>query len=69
MGASFKITSALSLVIAIALRSEHTTLNISIFMSIIAGLCAYKTLPKLRDTFIKANLSGRDLLKRDKPLL
>jgi UDP-N-acetylglucosamine--dolichyl-phosphate N-acetylglucosaminephosphotransferase len=69
MGVGLKVTSALSLVAAITLRSEHTTLNISIVMSIIAGLCAYTTLPKLRDTFIKANLSGRDLLKKDKPLL
>ncbi|OAD07150.1 hypothetical protein MUCCIDRAFT_137955 [Mucor lusitanicus CBS 277.49] len=61
--------SALSLAAAITSRGEHTTLTISIVMSIIAGLCAHSCLPKLRDTFLKANLSGRDLLKRDKPLL
>jgi len=69
MGIVLVVMSALSLAAAITSRGEHTTLIISIVMSIIAGLCAHSCLPKLGDTFIKANLSGRDLLKRDKPLL
>jgi UDP-N-acetylglucosamine--dolichyl-phosphate N-acetylglucosaminephosphotransferase len=69
MGVVLIVMSVLSLAAAITSRGEHTTLTISVVMSIIAGLCAYKTLPRLRDTFIKANLSGRDLLKKDKPLL
>ncbi|KAG2197259.1 hypothetical protein INT46_001785 [Mucor plumbeus] len=69
MGIVLVVMSVLSLSAAITSRGEHTTLTISIVMSIIAGLCAHSCLPKLRDTFIKANLSGRDLLKRDKPLL
>lgn len=70
MGIALVGVSLLSLAAAVATcRGEHTTLTVSIVMSIIAGVCAYSCLPKLRDTFIKANLSGRDLLKRDKPLL
>ncbi|KAI8647545.1 glycosyl transferase family 4-domain-containing protein [Parasitella parasitica] len=69
MGIVLVVMSVLSLTAAITAKGEHTTLAISIIMSIIAGLCAHSCLPKLRDTFLKANLSGRDLLKRDKPLL
>ncbi|KAI8347216.1 glycosyl transferase family 4-domain-containing protein [Choanephora cucurbitarum] len=53
----------------IPFKGEHTTLFISIALSILAGSFTYTALPKLRDTFIKANLSGRDLLKADKPLI
>lgn len=69
MGVVLVGMSILSLAAAITWRGEHTSLTISIVMSIIAGLCTYSTLPKLRDSFIKANLSGRDLLKASKPLL
>jgi UDP-N-acetylglucosamine--dolichyl-phosphate N-acetylglucosaminephosphotransferase len=69
MGIALVALSVLSLAAAITSKGEHTTLTVSIIGSIIAGLCTYKTLPKLADTFIKANLSGRDLLKSNKPLL
>ncbi|KAI7890634.1 glycosyl transferase family 4-domain-containing protein [Mucor mucedo] len=69
MGAVLVGMSILSLTAALTWRGEHTSLIISIVMSIIAGLCTYSTLPKLRDSFIKANLSGRDLLKVSKTLL
>lgn len=69
MGAVLLGMSILSLAAALTWRGEHTSLTVSIVMSIIAGVCTYTTLPKLRDSFIKANLSGRDLLKASKPLL
>lgn len=69
MGIALLTMSILSLAAAIVSKGEHTTLTISVIMSIIAGLCTFTTLPKLKDTFIKANLSGRDLLKPSKPLL
>lgn len=69
MGAVLLGMSILSLAAALTWRGEHTSLTVSIVMSIIAGVCTYTTLPKLRDSFIKANLSGRDLLKVSKPLL
>lgn len=69
MGIGLVVLSLLGLATAITSNGEHKTLIVSVFMSIIAGLCTYSTLPKLKETFIKANLSGRDLLKKDKPLL
>ncbi|KAI9347092.1 glycosyl transferase family 4-domain-containing protein [Pilaira anomala] len=58
------------LAVAIGSRGgEHTTLIVSIIMSLLAGACTFTTLPKLKEAFIKANLSGRDLLKPTKPLL
>ncbi|KAI8971842.1 UDP-N-acetylglucosamine-dolichyl-phosphate N-acetylglucosaminephosphotransferase isoform a [Mycotypha africana] len=51
------------------MKDEHTTLAVSILMSIVAGIFSYKILPKLRETFVRVNLSGRDMLKADKPLL
>ncbi|KAI8068859.1 glycosyl transferase family 4-domain-containing protein [Thamnidium elegans] len=69
MGIALVTMSILSLAAAVVSKGEHTTLTISVIMSIIAGLCTFTTLPKLKDTFIKANLSGRDLLKPSKPLL
>ncbi|KAI9483733.1 MAG: glycosyl transferase family 4-domain-containing protein [Benjaminiella poitrasii] len=69
MGIVLTVLSALSLAAAMIFKGEHTTLIISVIMSIIAGLSAYSTLPKLKDTFIKAHLSGKDMLKPNKPLL
>lgn len=69
MGIGLVVLSLLGLATAITSNGEHKTLIVSVVMSIIAGLCTYSTLPKLKETFIKANLSGRDLLKKDKPLL
>ncbi|KAI7904206.1 UDP-N-acetylglucosamine--dolichyl-phosphate N-acetylglucosaminephosphotransferase-like protein [Cokeromyces recurvatus] len=69
MRISLVVMSALSLATTMMFRGEYTTLTISIIMSIIAGLFTFSTLPKLRDTFIKAHLSGKDMLKVNKPLL
>jgi UDP-N-acetylglucosamine--dolichyl-phosphate N-acetylglucosaminephosphotransferase len=69
MGAALVVMAVASLTAAILTRGEHTTLTISLVMSILAGTFAYTALPKLKDAFISANLSGRDVLKVNKPLL
>lgn len=69
MGIALVVMSLAGLMAAILCRGEHTTLTISIVMSLLAGVFAYSTLPKLKDAFIKAHLSGRDVLKVNKPLL
>lgn len=69
MGVALVTMGMAGLAVAIVSRGEHTTLTISIIMSLLAGAGTFTTLPKLKDAFIKANLSGRDLLKPTKPLL
>lgn len=69
MGIGSVVLSLLGVAMAVTSNGEHTTLTVSVVMSIIAGLCTYSTLPKLKETFMKANLSGRDLLKKNKPSL
>jgi UDP-N-acetylglucosamine--dolichyl-phosphate N-acetylglucosaminephosphotransferase len=69
MGIVLVVMSVTGLAAAILTRGEHITLTISVVLSILAFTFAYSTLPKLKDTFIKANLSGRDILKVNKPLL
>eukprot|EP00055_Hartaetosiga_balthica_P013075 m.65703 g.65703 ORF g.65703 m.65703 type:complete len:419 (+) comp8161_c0_seq1:13-1269(+) len=38
-------------------------------LSICGGIVCYRLIPAVRDLFIKANLYGKDLNKRDKPLI
>ncbi|RCH83119.1 UDP-N-acetylglucosamine--dolichyl-phosphate N-acetylglucosaminephosphotransferase [Rhizopus stolonifer] len=52
-----------------AWQEGHTTLAISIIMSAMASLMTFSTLPNLKETFIQAHLSGRDILKAGKPII
>jgi UDP-N-acetylglucosamine--dolichyl-phosphate N-acetylglucosaminephosphotransferase len=69
MSKRFNFMSVLSLVLAVIVAGEHATLAVSCIMSLFAGWMTFRTLPRLKDTFIKVNLSGKDVLKKDKPLL
>ncbi|KAI8988733.1 UDP-N-acetylglucosamine--dolichyl-phosphate N-acetylglucosaminephosphotransferase-like protein [Pilobolus umbonatus] len=63
------ILSIIVLTVAITIKGEYTTLNVSIIMSLLASIITYKLLPTLTDAFIKANLCGQDRLKKERPLL
>ncbi|CEI91680.1 hypothetical protein RMCBS344292_05963 [Rhizopus microsporus] len=52
-----------------ALQKGHAPLAASVVMSTAACLITYTTLPKLKETFIKAHLFGRDILKTGKPII
>lgn len=52
-----------------ALQKGHAPLAASVVMSTVACLITYTTLPKLKETFIKAHLFGRDILKTGKPIM
>ena len=45
---------------------EHALL-VSIGLSVGAFLCTYNAIPKLGDQFIRSNLFGVDMSKRDRP--
>lgn len=52
-----------------AWQEGHTTLAISVIMSVIASLMIFTTLPNLKETFINARLYGKDILKAGKPIM
>lgn len=51
------------------LAEHHEALLISFIMTIIASYITFRTIPKLKQTFINARLSGIDVLKRNRPIL
>ncbi|CAO3647425.1 unnamed protein product [Cunninghamella blakesleeana] len=51
------------------LTEHHEALLVSFIMSIIASYITFRTIPKLKQTFINARLSGIDVLKRNRPIL
>ncbi|KAI8099271.1 glycosyl transferase family 4-domain-containing protein [Halteromyces radiatus] len=47
----------------------HESLVVSFILAILAGLTAVKTIPRLKQPFLNAKLSGIDILKPNKPIL
>jgi hypothetical protein len=53
---------------AIVVQYAHDTLTISLAFATCAGLATWYLLPKLIPVFILANITGKDVLKRDRPV-
>jgi UDP-N-acetylglucosamine--dolichyl-phosphate N-acetylglucosaminephosphotransferase len=49
--------------------SEGLPLLVALGFSIIGGVVSFLLIPKLGPSFVRIGLSGRDLSKKDKPLL
>ncbi|KAJ2957786.1 hypothetical protein NQZ79_g6529 [Umbelopsis isabellina] len=53
---------------AIVVQYAHDTLTISLAFATCAGLATWYLLPRLIPVFILANITGKDVLKRDRPV-
>lgn len=53
---------------AIVVQYAHDTLTISLAFATCAGLTTWYLLPRLIPVFILANITGKDVLKRDRPV-
>ncbi|KAI8580457.1 hypothetical protein K450DRAFT_237126 [Umbelopsis ramanniana AG] len=54
---------------AAIIRYSHDTLTISLGFATIAGVVSYYMLPQLIPVFILSNIVGKDVLKKDRPVL
>lgn len=55
--------------IAATIALAPDTIVVSIGFTLVAALMTHKTLPRLRQTFVNARLSGTDILKPNRPVL
>jgi hypothetical protein len=58
-----------SLAVLYSKCSVDYSVIISTFLSALIGVVTYFAIPTTSAAFIKAGLSGKDLLKKDRPLL
>jgi hypothetical protein len=54
---------------AIVIRYAHDTLTISLGFATCAGFITWYMLPKLIPVFILSNIVGKDVLKKNRPVL
>ncbi|KAI9282871.1 glycosyl transferase family 4-domain-containing protein [Umbelopsis sp. AD052] len=65
----FGLAAATLASMAAIIRYSHDTLTISLGFATIAGAVSYYMLPQLIPVFILSNIVGKDVLKRDRPVL
>jgi multidrug transporter EmrE-like cation transporter len=63
------VTATIVLAAAIVLKTANDTLTISLAFAVMAGIATWWILPGLQASFIKANIVGKDLLKKDRPIM
>ncbi|KAF0468864.1 UDP-N-acetylglucosamine-dolichyl-phosphate N-acetylglucosaminephosphotransferase [Gigaspora margarita] len=67
--ASLTLTSVILLALVIILNTVHDPLSASIGFSILGCAITWRLVPALKDSFLKANLAGKDLNKLDKQII
>lgn len=65
----FGLAAATLASMAAIIHYSHDTLTISLGFATIAGAVSYYMLPQLIPVFILSNIVGKDVLKRDRPVL
>ncbi|CAG8841860.1 9668_t:CDS:2, partial [Racocetra persica] len=66
---SLTLTSVILLALAIIFNTVHDPLSASIGFSILGCAITWRLVPVLKDSFLKANLVGKDVNKLDKQII